>query len=358
MASPSSSLSVADLIQRLGGDPRGDRAFPVLRFRPLTQAGASDAAFAVHERMAEQVSASQAGLMILPPSLARLADRFKAAIVVADPYLYFAQVAGLIQASNRAAQVQETQVHPSAVVAQTAKLGQRVRISAGVVIEEGAEIGDDTDIGPGCVIGAHSRIGAAGLLHARVSLGAGVQIGQRVVIQSGAVLGSDGFGYAPNADRQWVKIPQVGGVVIGDDVEIGANTVIDQGTMSPTRIGHGVKLDNLIQVAHNVEIGDHTAIAGCVGIAGSAKIGRYCQIGGAAGILGHLQIADGTIIGPMSLVMSSIETAGKYVGVMPLAPERQWEKSAAIIRRLPEMRRSLSRLGQVVGLKPDRTPDA
>lgn len=358
MASPSSSLSVADLIQRLGGDPRGDRAFPVLRFRPLAQAGASDAAFAVHERMAEQVSSCQAGLMILPPSLARLADRFKAAIVVADPYLYFAQVAGLIQASNRAAQVQETQVHPSAVVAQTAKLGQRVRISAGVVIEEGAEIGDDTDIGPGCVIGAHSRIGAAGLLHARVSLGAGVEIGQRVVIQSGAVLGSDGFGYAPNADRQWVKIPQVGGVVIGDDVEIGANTVIDQGTMSPTRIGHGVKLDNLIQVAHNVEIGDHTAIAGCVGIAGSAKIGRYCQIGGAAGILGHLQIADGTIIGPMSLVMSSIETAGKYVGVMPLAPERQWEKSAAIIRRLPEMRRSLSRLGQVVGLKPDRTPDA
>jgi UDP-3-O-[3-hydroxymyristoyl] glucosamine N-acyltransferase len=358
MASPSSSLSVADLIQRLGGDPRGDRAFPVLRFRPLAQAGASDAAFAVHERMAEQVSSCQAGLMILPPSLARLADRFKAAIVVADPYLYFAQVAGLIQASNRAAQVQETQVHPSAVVAQTAKLGQRVRISAGVVIEEGAEIGDDTDIGPGCVIGAHSRIGAAGLLHARVSLGAGVEIGQRVVIQSGAVLGSDGFGYAPNADRQWVKIPQVGGVVVGDDVEIGANTVIDQGTMSPTRIGHGVKLDNLIQVAHNVEIGDHTAIAGCVGIAGSAKIGRYCQIGGAAGILGHLQIADGTIIGPMSLVMSSIETAGKYVGVMPLAPERQWEKSAAIIRRLPEMRRSLSRLGQVVGLKPDRTPDA
>jgi len=358
MASPSSFLSVADLIQRLGGDPRGDRAFPVLQFRPLAQAGASDAAFAVHERMAEQVSASRAGLMILPPSLAQLAGRFKAAIVVADPYLYFAQVAGLIQASNRAAQVQETQVHPSAVVAQTAKLGQRVRISAGVVIEEGAEIGDDTDIGPGCVIGAHSRIGAAGLLHARVSLGAGVQIGQRVVIQSGAVLGSDGFGYAPNADRHWVKIPQVGGVVIGDDVEIGANTVIDQGTMSPTRIGHGVKLDNLIQVAHNVEIGDHTAIAGCVGIAGSAKIGRYCQIGGAAGILGHLQIADGTIIGPMSLVMSSIETAGKYVGVMPLAPERQWEKSAAIIRRLPEMRRSLSRLGQVVGLQRDPTTDA
>ena len=357
MANPSSSLSVADLIQRLGGDPRGDQAFAVLQFRPLSQAGPLDAAFAVHERLADQVSACQAGLMILPPSLAQLASRFRAAIVVADPYLYFAQVAGLIQASHRAAQVQQTQVHPSAVVAQTAQLGQRVRIAAGVVIEEGAEIGDDTDIGPGCVIGANSRIGRAGLLHARVSVGAGVQIGQRVVIQSGAVLGSDGFGYAPNTDRQWVKIPQVGGVVIGDDVEIGANTVIDQGTMSPTRIGHGVKLDNLIQVAHNVEIGDHTAIAGCVGIAGSAKIGRHCQIGGAAGILGHLQIADDTIIGPMSLVMSSIETAGKYVGVMPLAPERQWEKSAAIIRRLPEMRRSLSRLGQAAGLKSDPSND-
>jgi UDP-3-O-[3-hydroxymyristoyl] glucosamine N-acyltransferase len=357
MANPSSSLSVGDLIQRLGGDPRGDQAFTVLQFRPLAQAGPLDAAFAVHERLADQVGASQAGLMILPPTLAQLAERFRAAIVVADPYLYFAQVAGLIQASHRAAQVHQTQVHPSAVVAQSAKLGQRVRVAAGAVIEEGAEIGDDTDIGPGCVIGANSHIGAAGLLHARVTVGAGVQIGQRVVIQSGAVLGSDGFGYAPNADRHWVKIPQVGGVVIGDDVEIGANTVIDQGTMSPTRIGHGVKLDNLIQVAHNVEIGDHTAIAGCVGIAGSAKIGRHCQIGGAAGILGHLQIADHTIIGPMSLVMSSIETAGKYVGVMPLTPERQWEKSAAIIRRLPEMRRSLSRLGRAVGLSDDPSND-
>jgi UDP-3-O-[3-hydroxymyristoyl] glucosamine N-acyltransferase len=357
MASPSSSLSLADLIQHLGGAARGDQQFPVVQFRPLHQAGAADAAFAVHERMAQQVSSCQAGLMILPEGLAHLADRFRAAVVVSDPYLYFAQAAALIQVSARTHQVQQTQVHPSAVVADSAKIGQRVRIAAGAIIEEGADIGDDTDIGPGCVIGADSRIGCGGLLHARVSLGRGVQVGHRVVIQSGAVVGSDGFGYAPNPQREWVKIPQVGGVVIGDDVEIGANTVIDQGTMSPTRIGNGVKLDNLIQVAHNVEIGDHTAIAGCVGIAGSAKIGRYCQIGGAAGILGHLQIADGTVIGPMSLVMSSIETAGKYVGVMPLAPERQWEKSAAIIRRLPDIRRTLSRLEKGAALSNDASDD-
>jgi UDP-3-O-[3-hydroxymyristoyl] glucosamine N-acyltransferase len=358
MASPSSFLSVADLIQRLGGTPRGDEQFPVVQFRPVQQAGPGDAAFAVHERMAPQVAACKAGLMILPQTLAHLSEHFRATIVVADPYLYFAQTAALIQASTRAGQVQQTQVHPSAVVAGGAKIGQRVRIAAGVIIEEGADIGDDTDVGPGCVIGSNSRIGAGGLLHARVSLGSGVQIGQRVVVQSGAVIGSDGFGYAPNPQREWIKIPQVGGVVIGDDVEIGANTVIDQGTMSPTRIGNGVKLDNLIQVAHNVEIGDHTAIAGCVGIAGSAKIGRYCQIGGAAGILGHLQIADGTVIGPMSLVMSSIETAGKYVGVMPLSPERQWERSAALIRRLPEMRRTLSRLSQGASSAPDEPPVA
>jgi UDP-3-O-[3-hydroxymyristoyl] glucosamine N-acyltransferase len=168
-------------------------------------------------------------------------------------------------------------------------------------------------------------------------------IGERAILHSGAVIGADGFGFAPQPDRSWLKIPQLGRVRIGHDVEIGANTTIDRGTLDDTVIGNGVKLDNQIQVAHNVTIGDHTAIAACVGIAGSASIGAYCQIGGAAGILGHLSIAEGTIIGPMSLVTSSIELPAKYVGVYPLQAQGDWEKSAAIIRRLPELRRQVQK---------------
>jgi UDP-3-O-[3-hydroxymyristoyl] glucosamine N-acyltransferase len=172
-------------------------------------------------------------------------------------------------------------------------------------------------------------------------------------VHSGAVIGADGFGFAPQPDGAWMKIPQVGGVVIGNDVEIGANTTIDRGTLEDTSIGHGVKLDNQIQIAHNVVIGDHTAMAACVGIAGSARIGAHCQIGGAAGILGHLSIADGTIIGPMSLVMSGIDKAGKYVGVYPLAAQADWEKSAAAVRRLPELRRQVQQLQRMTSSRPD-----
>jgi UDP-3-O-[3-hydroxymyristoyl] glucosamine N-acyltransferase len=202
------------------------------------------------------------------------------------------------------------------------------------VIEADAVIGAGVDLGPHVVVGEGARIGEDSQLGARVTVCAGVVIGQRAVIHPGAVLGSDGFGFAPTPERHWVKIPQTGGLVIGNDVEIGANTTIDRGALSDTRIGHGVKLDNQIQIAHNVIIGDHTAIAACVGIAGSARIGAYCQIGGAAGVLGHLEVADGTVIGPMSLVMSSITEPGKYVGFYPLQPEKEWQRSAARVRRL------------------------
>jgi UDP-3-O-[3-hydroxymyristoyl] glucosamine N-acyltransferase len=221
------------------------------------------------------------------------------------------------------------------------------------VIGPKAVIGDDCDIGAGVVIEEGVRIGMGSLIYPRVTLYKDVMIGDRAIIHSGAVIGADGFGFAPQADRSWAKIPQVGGVRIGNDVEIGANTTIDRGTLDDTLIGHGVKLDNQIQIAHNVSIGDHTAIAACVGIAGSASIGAYCQIGGAAGVLGHLQIADGTIIGPMSLVMSSIDQAGKYVGVYPLSAQSDWEKNAAALRRLPELRRQVQKLKSDQALHQD-----
>jgi len=256
--------------------------------------------------------------------------------------LFFAKAAGWLNRRNRQALVPETVVHPSAILGHGVTLGHRVSIGPGVVVGSGVIIGGDTDVDASCILGEGVSIGAGSHLHPRVTIAAGCQIGARAVIHSGAVIGSDGFGFAPQPDRSWLKIPQMGGVLIGDDVEIGANTTIDRGTLDATVIEHGVKLDNQIQIAHNVVIGRHTAIAGCVGIAGSAKIGAFCQIGGAAGILGHLEIAEGTIIGPMSLVMSSIQEPGKYVGVYPLQHQADWEKSAALVRRLPELRRQVN----------------
>ncbi len=336
-----SSLTAGELVARIGGVLLGDTEFAVGRFQPLDLAQKTDASFLAHDRYLALLQKSQAGLVVIPDRFLSEARRFRACIVAENPYLFFAQASQHILQHQRQQTVHATEVDPSAVVHPGAQLGRRVRIGPLSVIAHEAIIGDDTDIGAGVVIGRGCIIGTAGQIHAGVRIGENVRLGARVVIHSGAVLGSDGFGFAPAPDGVWVKIPQVGGVVIGDDVEIGANTVIDRGTLTDTRIGNGVKLDNLIQVAHNVEIGDHTAIAGCVGIAGSARIGRYCQIGGAAGILGHLSIADHTIIGPMSLVMSSISEAGKYVGVYPLQTERDWEKSAVMLRRLYSMRQKL-----------------
>ncbi len=332
------SLTAAELVAHLGGRLLGNGSFVVRRFSALDEAGPDEAAFVVHDRLKDRLRQSRAGLVLIPPGLEGSRPKAGSAIVTDDPYLYFARAAQMLLARQRVQEVLITQIHPSAVVHEQARLGMRLRIGAGVVIEAGAQIGDDCDIGAQTVVESGAQIGRGALIHARVFVGRSVQIGERVVIQSGAVIGSDGFGFAPTPAQTWEKIPQTGSVRIGHDVEIGANTVIDRGTLSDTVLGDGVKLDNLIQVAHNVFIGDHTAIAGCVGIAGSARIGRYCQIGGAAGILGHLQIADHTVIGPMSLVMSSIRESGKYVGVYPLQTEGEWEKSAVMVRRLPSLR--------------------
>ncbi|MEY3096215.1 MAG: UDP-3-O-(3-hydroxymyristoyl)glucosamine N-acyltransferase [Burkholderiaceae bacterium] len=334
-------VSAAALVAAIGGRLEGNPDHWVSRFAPLSSACPEDATFLAHSRLRPQLASCRAGLVVLRPEDRPAQHSFQTLILTDDPYLYFARAAGHLMALQRAADVPATSIHPSANVSDRAHLGQRVRIGAGVVVEDDAWVGDDTDVGALSFIGRGARIGAASVLHPRVTIAAGVEIGERAVLQSGAILGSEGFGFAPTPERHWVKIPQVGGVVLGNDVEVGANTVIDAGTLAPTRIGHGVKLDNLIQIAHNVEIGDHTAIAGCVGIAGSAKIGAHCQIGGAAGVLGHLEIAEGSIIGPMSLVMSSITTPGKYVGIMPLQPERDWQRSAALIRRLPALRSAI-----------------
>ncbi|MFM1859515.1 MAG: hypothetical protein RL133_1015 [Pseudomonadota bacterium] len=334
MGQQPSNLLLSDVALALGARFEGTAEFVLRRFAPLVSAQEQDVAFVAHERYIPDLAASNAGAVVVRPEHAALAARFSARVLADNPYLFFAQAAGLLARHQRGQTGAATVIHPSAVIDSTAKIGESVRIGPGAVIEADAVIGAGVDLGPHVVVGEGARIGEDSQLGARVTVCAGVVIGQRAVIHPGAVLGSDGFGFAPTPERHWVKIPQTGGLVIGNDVEIGANTTIDRGALSDTRIGHGVKLDNQIQIAHNVIIGDHTAIAACVGIAGSARIGAYCQIGGAAGVLGHLEVADGTVIGPMSLVMSSITEPGKYVGFYPLQPEKEWQRSAARVRRL------------------------
>ena len=338
------SACAQDLVSAFGGRLVGDADTRVSRFASLLRAGPGEASFLSNPRLHDQLKASKASLLILQDAqLARSAGLSCTCIETADPYLYFAKAAGWLFARQRQVGVGETAIHPLATIDPSVIIGERVRVAANVVMGPGCVIGDDCDIGAGCLLGAGVEIGSGSLLYPHVTVYHECIIGERAILHSGSVIGADGFGFAPQPDRSWLKIPQLGRVRIGHDVEIGANTTIDRGTLDDTVIGNGVKLDNQIQVAHNVTIGDHTAIAACVGIAGSASIGAYCQIGGAAGILGHLSIAEGTIIGPMSLVTSSIELAAKYVGVYPLQAQGDWEKSAAIIRRLPELRRQVQK---------------
>jgi UDP-3-O-[3-hydroxymyristoyl] glucosamine N-acyltransferase len=348
MAADGLSLSelTAAVEQRTGGRLKatlsGDAATRVSGLAPLAAAGPHDLTFLANPRYrAEALSTRAAALVLAPSDRDALQPQGKLpALVVAElPYAWFAHAAQLLHpaAAPRPGIASGAHVSPDARVASTA------RIEAGAVVDGGADVGERAWIGAGAVVGPNATVGADTRLHPRAVLLDGCRVGSRCIVHSGAVIGADGFGFAP-LDGRWVKIPQVGSVAIGDDVEIGANTTIDRGTMGDTIIEDGVKLDNQIQVGHNCVIGAHTVIAGCVGIAGSARIGRGCQIGGAAMIAGHLSIADGTAIGPGTLVASSITEAGHYTGFFPLMKNRDWERAAAIIRQLDEMRGRLRRL--------------
>ena len=266
-------------------------------------------------------------------------ERLPVLVVVDQPYAWFAYAAQLLHPAERAL----PGVAATATVATSARVDATACIEAGAFIGERALIGAGARIGAGAVVGADAVVGAGSRLHPRAVVLDGCRLGERCIVASGAVIGADGFGFAP-FDGRWIKIPQVGAVVIGNDVEIGANTTVDRGTMGDTVIEDGVKLDNQIQVAHNCFIGAHTVIAGCVGIAGSARIGRGCQIGGAAMIAGHLTIADGCAIGPATVVVTSITEPGHYSAFLPLMKNRDWQRVAVIIRNLDDLRDRLRQL--------------
>lgn len=331
------SISLADIAAQLGGRVLGDGGVRVAQVATLEKAQPQHIGFLANSKYRSQLATTKAGAVILGEADADATELPR--IVAGNPYAYFARVSALLNPLPQA----EPGVHPSAVIGKGARIDPTASIAATAVVGEGAVIGAHSVIGEGCCIGANAVIGKRARLYPRVTIYHGCVIGDDFIAQSGAVIGSDGFGFAMEEGR-WIKIQQIGRVVIGNDVEIGANTTVDRGALDDTVIEDGVKLDNQIQVAHNVRIGAYTAIAGCVGIAGSATIGKYCRIGGSAGILGHLQIADHVEIASFTLIGKSITEPGSYAGIMPFSKNDDWRRNAVHMRHLDEMAKRLKKL--------------
>jgi UDP-3-O-[3-hydroxymyristoyl] glucosamine N-acyltransferase len=341
------STRLGQLVERLGGQLVGDENIEIFGIAPLGDATASHITFLSNPKLRMQAAQAQAAALILSAADdAIVSQTYQGARVITDnPYAYFARTAQFFAAQR--ALPAAIGIHPSAVVDAGAQVAASASIGPLVVIEAGVVIAEHAVIDAGCYVGRNAQVGAGTHLFAGVTLHAECRIGRRGVVHSGVVIGADGFGFA-NDGGSWIKIPQTGGVAIGDDVEIGANTTIDRGALADTVIEDGVKLDNQIQIGHNCHVGAHTAMAGCVGVAGSAKIGKYCTFGGAAMILGHLTIADHVHISSGSLVSRSILEAGQYTGFYPLAKNADWEKSAAIVRNLTTMREKIRELEKTI----------
>jgi UDP-3-O-[3-hydroxymyristoyl] glucosamine N-acyltransferase len=312
-------LTLEEIASRLGGRVSGDPGTRIEQVGTLENAGARQIAFLANPRYTAQLAGTRAAAVILAPENEALTALPR--IVADDPYAYFARVSQLFNPIVG----QAAGVHPTAVVAPGAKLGAAVSIGPGCVVGEGVSIDDGSCLYPGVVVYPGCRIGARTILHA------------------GVVIGADGFGIAKTPEG-WLKIPQIGRVVIGDDVEVGANTTIDRGAMDDTVIEDGVKLDNQIQIGHNVRVGAHTAMAGCVAVAGSADIGRHCTIGAAAVILGHLKLADHVHVSAGTVISRSILKAGTYTGMFPFDENAAWAKNTAVVRQLAELLDRVRRL--------------
>jgi len=317
------ALTLGDIVAALGGELHGDAALAIERLAPLEGAGPRELSFLSNPRYRQQLAGSAAGCVIVGPAMKDEALARGACIVAEDPYLYFARLTRLWK--QRHAPAGDSRIHPSAVVDPAAFVDPTATIGALCVVERGA------------------RIGAGTVLKARVSIGEDCVIGERCTLHPGVVVGADGFGFAPHAG-QWEKIEQLGAVRIGNDVDIGANTCIDRGALQDTVIEDGVKLDNLIQIAHNCRIGRHTAIAACTGIAGSTTVGAHCTVGGAAMIVGHITIADHTFVSAGTFVGRSILKPGHYTGIFPMDDNASWEKNAATLRQLYQLRERIKAL--------------
>ena len=329
MTGRADGYTLDEIVSRLGGRLTGEGCTRVVRVATLEHAGPGEIAFLANPRYRRQLASSRAAAVVLSTDHATGCPL--PCIVSDNPYAYYARVAQLLNPPPQT----PAGIHPAAV--SESQLDPSVSVAAGAIIGKDVSVGEHCVIGPACILGDGVRLGAHSRLYGNVTVYAGCAIGRRVIIHAGAVIGADGFGIARELDGSWTKIPQVGRVVIGDDVEIGANTTIDRGAIDDTVIEDGGKLDNQIQIGHNVRVGAHTAMAGCVGVAGSARIGRRCTVGGGAIILGHLSIADDVNISAATLVTKSIDKAGTYSGAMPFEPHRDWLRNAAHLRQLDAM---------------------
>ncbi|WP_410480169.1 UDP-3-O-(3-hydroxymyristoyl)glucosamine N-acyltransferase [Pseudomonas sp. DCA-1] len=331
------TMTLGQLAEALGATLKGPEALQITGLATLQEAGPGQLSFLANPQYRKFLDDSQAAAVLLK---AADAEGFAGnALIVADPYLAYARISHLFDPKPKVV----AGIHPSAVVAEDAQVDASASIGPFAVIESGARIAANVSVGAHCVVGARCVIGEGGWLAPRVTLYHDVTIGKRVVIQSGAVIGGEGFGFA-NEKGIWRKIAQIGGVTIGDDVEIGVNTAVDRGALSDTRIGDGVKLDNQIQIAHNVQIGDHTAMAACVGISGSTRIGKHCMLAGGVGLVGHIDICDNVFVSGMTMVTRSITEPGSYSSGTAMQPLAEWRKSAARIRHLDDMAKRLQQL--------------
>ena len=326
-------MRLGQIIDALGGELSGSPDLTIDRLSPLDTATPHSLSFVSQARYLGGVDSTQASAVIVRPDWqSRAESAGLACIITPDPYLYFARLTQWWRAQHQPPS-NAPLIHPSAVVDPTARIHPTARI------------------GPLCVVEAEASVGADSWLKSRVTLGEYCQVGERCIVHSGVVIGADGFGFAPHAEG-WVKIEQLGAVRIGNDVEIGANSCVDRGALDDTVIEDGVKLDNLVQIGHNVVVGAHTAMAGCVGVAGSARIGARCTIGGGAVVLGHLTLADGVHISAASVVMRSILQPGQYSGVFPIDDNASWEKNAATLRQLHRLRDRIRALEHSTGPTP------
>ncbi|MGA9852381.1 MAG: UDP-3-O-(3-hydroxymyristoyl)glucosamine N-acyltransferase [Gammaproteobacteria bacterium] len=326
--------TLAELAERCGGTLRGDGNTRIDGIATIQRAGPGTITFLSNPHYRRYLSETRAAAVILAPEDVEACP--VPALVSTNPYLVYARAATLLAPVLPARRGVDARanVHRGATIATEAWIGP------GAVVEEGAVIGDGVSVGPNCMVMTGAHVEERSRLVANVSLCHDIRVGRRALIHPGAVIGADGFGIARDGER-WIKVPQLGSVIIGDDVEIGANTTIDRGALEDTVIGNGVKLDNLIQIGHNVRIGEHTAIAGCVGISGSAVIGRRCMIGGAVGVVGHIEICDDVTVTGMTVVSHSIHEAGVYSGSLPMDTAVQWRKNSVRFRQLDELARRL-----------------
>lgn len=340
-------IRLGELVARFGGRLEGDPDIEVTAITPLERAGPTDISFLSNSKLCALAAHSRAAALILSPAHeAEVGATFAGArIVTANPYAYFARAAQYFADARFARPAPG--IHPAAVVHPGAQVDPTAHIGPLVTVDDGAAIKAGAIVDAGCYIGREAVIGEGTHLFANVTFHARCVIGARGIIHSGAVIGGDGFGFAVE-DGVYIKIAQTGRVVIGDDVDIGSNTTVDRGALDDTVIENGVKLDNLIQIGHNCHIGEHTAMAGCVGVAGSARIGRHCTFGGAAMINGHIEIVDNVHVTAATMVPNSLREPGRYTGYFPVSRNADWERTAVLVRNLTGMREKVRALEKAV----------